>query len=59
MFPTGTGIIHMDNVGCIGTESSLIDCPFSRDTSADTHGEDVGVICLVGEFMLSLVACIA
>jgi len=36
----------MDNVGCVGTEMYLDQCPFSGWGSHDcTHGEDVGVSC--------------
>ena len=36
-------VIVMDEVGCVGVESSLLDCTFSiHDCS---HDEDAGVIC--------------
>ena len=37
--------IHMDNVGCYGTEPKLINCSYHSDTSEDNHSEDVAVIC--------------
>ena len=39
----------MDNVGCYGGETRLIDCSHSRDTSEDKHDRDVAVRCLPGE----------
>lgn len=37
----------MDNVGCSGTESRLIDCPHNAIGSHDcSHSEDAGVTCL-------------
>ena len=35
----------MDNVGCTGGESRLVDCPFDRHTTDCTHDEDAGVHC--------------
>lgn len=49
VFGSGTGIIHMDNILCNGTEQNLVDCSYSRDTVLDSHAEDVGVRCIVGE----------
>ena len=46
----GAGQILMDNVGCYGWETRLIDCSHSRDTSEDTHDGDVAVQCVPGEF---------
>ena len=45
-FGVGIGHIFLDNVGCTGSESSLLDC--SHDTSvscANGHSEDAGVRC--------------
>ena len=43
-FGTGTGTIHLDDVGCTGSENYLIDC--SRSSSVNCrygHSEDAGV----------------
>lgn len=48
-FGQGNGIIHMDNLRCNGSENKLTDCPYSRDTTNDNHGEDAGVRCSVGQ----------
>ena len=40
--------ILMDNVGCLGTESRLVDCPFDRHTADCSHSEDAGVRCQEG-----------
>ena len=37
--------IHMDNVGCYGTENRLIDCAYNTDTREDTHTGDVWIDC--------------
>ena len=43
----GQGIIPilMANVACSGSESSLVDCSYSRSTSNCGHNEDAGVRC--------------
>lgn len=45
-FGVGTGLIHLDNVGCSGSESSLLDCQRSSSVSCYSgHTEDAGVRC--------------
>jgi len=47
-FGRGTGIIILDNVGCIGGESRLLDCSNSGIgvySSNCDHGDDAGVTC--------------
>ena len=45
----GTGQIWMDDVICRGSESRLIDCPFSGfGVHNCVHSEDVGLICASG-----------
>ena len=43
-FGAGSGPIHMDNVGCLGSEQVLINCSFTSPYF-DYHSEDAGVRC--------------
>ena len=43
-FSEGTGIIHLDEVGCLGTENFLIDCDYTTEHDCQ-HFEDAGVSC--------------
>ena len=42
----GNGSILLDDVACLGSESSLFDCNFDPVTSDCSHREDAGVRCL-------------
>ncbi len=43
----GTGQIVLDNLGCTGTESRLVDCPNNGlGIHNCVHAEDAGVRCL-------------
>ena len=45
-FGAGSGSIHIDDVGCIGSETRLIDCPRSSTVYCrHAHSEDAGVRC--------------
>ncbi|XP_074076013.1 soluble scavenger receptor cysteine-rich domain-containing protein SSC5D [Macrotis lagotis] len=45
-YGSGTGPIWLDDVGCVGIEASLADCPASRWGSHNCdHQEDVGLTC--------------
>ena len=46
-FGEGSGIIQLRNLGCTGTENSILDCTFTTDANtACSHSEDAGVRCL-------------
>ena len=45
-FSQGTGSIYMDNVSCVGTESSLFTCNYTRYINCSYY-KDVGVRCAV------------
>ena len=45
-FGAGIGTIYLDNVGCTGSETRLIDCTRSTTVSCSGgHSEDAGVRC--------------
>ena len=45
-FGAGTGPIHLDSVGCSGSEHRLIDCPHDLFVNCtNNHSEDAGVRC--------------
>ena len=43
-FGSGIGSIHLDDVGCVGSESKLFDCSYSSGSGC-FHSEDAGVRC--------------
>ena len=43
-YGSGTGPIHLDEVICSGTESSILDCQYITDHDC-SHNEDIGVLC--------------
>lgn len=45
-FGPGTGNILLDNLGCVGTETRLVDCPHNGVNIHNcVHAEDAGVRC--------------
>ncbi|KAM4570568.1 scavenger receptor cysteine-rich domain-containing protein DMBT1-like [Fundulus diaphanus] len=53
-FGEGTGQIWMDDVACVGNESSLLECPHNRFGNHNCgHREDAGVICEDAQFRLT------
>ena len=48
-FGAGVGPIHLDNVGCTGSETNLTDCSYdSIVICLRGHSEDAGVRCQGG-----------
>ena len=43
-YGAGSGPIYLDDVQCIGNESSLLNCSYTSQHNC-VHGEDVGVEC--------------
>ena len=46
LFGEGSGPIHLDDIECVGTESSLTECPRLGTTPNCQHSEDASIICL-------------
>ena len=45
-FGPGSGTVWLDNVGCSGSESSLLDCNHgSLGVDTCEHSKDIGIIC--------------
>ena len=45
-FGQGTGRILLDNLGCVGTETRLVDCPHNGIGIENcVHSEDAGLRC--------------
>ena len=45
-FGAGAGPIHLDNVGCTGSETNLTDCSYNSVVNClRGHSEDAGVRC--------------
>ena len=50
-YGSGIGEIYYKSVSCTGTETCLVTCPASTDTSSCSHEDDAGVRC-DGEFSM-------
>lgn len=46
-FGEGEGVIGMDDVQCVGSESNLLECSHTKDHNCG-HYEDAGVTCAQG-----------
>ncbi len=44
-FGPGTGTILLDDVRCVGSETSIFDCLHTNITDRCSHNEDVGIVC--------------
>ena len=47
-FGPGTGLINLNNVECMGTEQTILDCTFSGPINCN-HGDDASVVCLLSQ----------
>ena len=48
-YGAGQGPILLDNVECLGVESTILECPYDTHTSDCSHNQDTGVVCLLCE----------
>ena len=46
-FGAGSGPIYLDDVGCNGSETALVNCSYDSVTTDCSHFEDAGVRCSV------------
>ena len=44
-FGTGIGSVFLNSVSCSGTETGLLNCPYSTSTSSCSHTDDAGMRC--------------
>ena len=57
-FGRGSGPIWMDDVDCLGTENSLLDCLFIWNNSDCSHYEDAGVVCYCKCLCVCVCVCV-
>ena len=50
----GTGPIQLDNVHCLGNETSLADCGIDWHTGDCSHSQDVSVSCGTSPYVMSI-----
>ena len=51
-FGGGVDPIHLDNVQCTGSETTILQCPQNEIGNHNcTHSEDAGVRCLTGRYL--------
>ncbi len=57
-FSDGEGQIWLDEVQCVGTERTLLDCPTENPVGLHNcfHSEDAGVLC-ARTFIIAPLAC--
>lgn len=45
-FGQGTGLIFLDNIDCVGNETSIFECPHNGMGNHNCgHSEDAGAVC--------------
>ena len=44
-FEGGSGLIHLNDVRCDGTESGLLNCQYNPNTLECSHAYDAGIYC--------------
>ena len=42
---TSNQLVVLDDIQCIGSETSILDCPHTRDEDCYNHVENAGVVC--------------
>ena len=53
-FGAGVGLIYLNNVGCTGAETGLLQCSYTSASSCTyAHSEDAGVRCQGKPFLYS------
>ena len=50
-FGAGLGPILLDNVDCLGVESTILECQYDTQTYDCSHYQDAGVVCLPCKYL--------